>query len=105
MLHNNDSVTVCKQLNVVELYFDVFLVDGTNDSPGHWAQYCSYTTVENDTEIIHVSTKDKQQTSCSSVVVEKEGFIQTVDKLASERKLVEICTDAHVQIGALMSKY
>jgi len=62
--------------------------------------------MENDTkEIIHVATIDKRQTSWNSVVMEKEGFIQTVDKLTSEIKLVEICTDAHAQIGALMSKY
>ncbi|XP_045915124.1 uncharacterized protein LOC123976822 [Micropterus dolomieu] len=46
---------------------------------------------------------DKRQTSWNSVVLEKEGFIQTVDKFTSEIKLVEICTDAHAQIGALMN--
>ncbi len=62
--------------------------------------------MENNTkEIIHVATIDKRQTSWNSVVMEKEGFIQTVDKLISEIKLVEICTDAHAQIGALMNKY
>ncbi|XP_038592417.1 uncharacterized protein LOC119916460 isoform X3 [Micropterus salmoides] len=60
--------------------------------------------LENDTkEIIHVATINKQQTSCNSVVVEKEGFIETVDKLTSEIKLVEICTDANAQITALMN--
>ncbi|KAL0964117.1 hypothetical protein UPYG_G00319080 [Umbra pygmaea] len=82
----------------------VVLADGRNDSPGHCAQYCSYTTMENDTkEIIHVVTVDKRQTSWNSVVMEKEGFIRTMDKLTSEIKLVEICTDAHAQIGALMN--
>lgn len=61
--------------------------------------------MENDTkEIIHVATIDKRHTSWNSVVMEREGFIQTVDKLTSEIKLVEVCTDAHAQIGALMSK-
>ena len=70
------------------------------------AYNCSYTTMENDTKvIIHVATIDKQQTSWNSVIMEKEGFIQTVDKLTSQIKLVEICTDAHAQIGALMNKY
>ncbi|XP_038147254.1 uncharacterized protein LOC119787453 [Cyprinodon tularosa] len=82
----------------------VVLADGRNDSPGHCAQYCSYTTMENDTkEIIHVATIDKRHTSWNSVVMEMEGFIQTVDKLTSEIKLVEVCTDAHAQIGALMN--
>uniref|UniRef100_A0A667Y0C1 THAP-type domain-containing protein n=1 Tax=Myripristis murdjan TaxID=586833 RepID=A0A667Y0C1_9TELE len=80
------------------------LADGRNDSPGHCAQYCSYTTMENDTkEIIHVATIDKRQTSWNSVIMEKQGFIETMDKHTSEIKLVEICTDAHAQIGALMS--
>uniref|UniRef100_A0A0E9TW84 Uncharacterized protein n=1 Tax=Anguilla anguilla TaxID=7936 RepID=A0A0E9TW84_ANGAN len=35
--------------------------------------------------------------------MEMEGFIETVDKFTSEIKLVEICTDAHGQIGALMN--
>ena len=87
------------------LVYLLLSADGRNDSPGHCAQYCSYTTMENDTkEIIHVATIDKRQTSWNSVVMEREGFIQTVDKLTSEIKLVEICTDAHAQIGALMSK-
>ncbi|CAM4571542.1 unnamed protein product [Leuciscus chuanchicus] len=82
----------------------VVLGDGRNDSPGHCAQYCSYTTMELDTqEIIHVAIKDKTQTSWNSNIMEKEGFIRTVDKLSREKKLVEICTDAHIQIGALMN--
>ncbi|TKS89382.1 Zinc finger protein [Collichthys lucidus] len=79
------------------------LADGRNDSPGHGAQYCSYITMENESkEVIHVATVEKRQTSWDSVVMEKEGFIETVDKLTSEIKLVEICTDAHDQIAALM---
>ncbi|XP_045924710.1 zinc finger protein 436-like [Micropterus dolomieu] len=59
---------------------------------------------ENDTkEIIHVATINKQQTSCNSVVMEKEGFIETVDKLTSEIKHEEICTGANAQITALMN--
>ncbi|XP_045924698.1 uncharacterized protein LOC123982845 isoform X3 [Micropterus dolomieu] len=60
--------------------------------------------LENDTkEIIHVATINKQQTSCNSVVMEKEGFIETVDKLTSEIKQEEICTGANAQITALMN--
>ncbi|XP_038592399.1 zinc finger protein 184-like isoform X9 [Micropterus salmoides] len=81
----------------------VVLADGRNDSPGHRAHYCSYANMENDTkEIIHVATINKQQTSCNSVVMEKEGFIKTVDKLTSEIKQEEICTDANAQIAAPM---
>lgn len=56
-------------------------------------------------EIIHVATVDKRQTNWNSNIMEKEGFIQTVDKLTQEIKVVEFCTDAHVQIGALLSKW
>lgn len=38
------------------------------------------------------------------VIVEKEAFIRTMDGLLTELKLVEVCTDVHVQISALMSK-
>lgn len=55
-------------------------------------------------EIIDVATIDKWQTSWNSNIMEKEAFIRTVDKLSKQIKLVEICTDAHIQIGALMSK-
>ncbi|KAF0039218.1 hypothetical protein F2P81_007453 [Scophthalmus maximus] len=74
--------------------------DGRNDSPGHSAQYCSYTTMELDTkEIVHVATIDKRQTNWNSNIMEKEGFIQTVEKLTKELKVEEFSTDAHVQIG------
>ncbi|XP_038592410.1 uncharacterized protein LOC119916458 isoform X1 [Micropterus salmoides] len=70
----------------------VVLEDGTYDSP------------ENDTkEIIHVATINKQQTSCNSVFMEKEGFIETVDKLTSEIKQEENCIDNNAQIAALMN--
>ncbi|XP_041834095.1 uncharacterized protein LOC121635100 [Melanotaenia boesemani] len=81
----------------------VVLADGRNDTPGHCAQYCSYTAMENDTrEIISVVTVDKRQTDRRSTVMEKEAFIRTVDQLMAEVKLVEICTDAHSQISAVM---
>lgn len=80
--------------------------DGRMDSPGHCAQYCTYTAMENDSrEIISIITIDKRETQRNSVIMEKEAFIQTVDMLLTEVKLVEVCTDAHVQISALMSKF
>lgn len=56
-------------------------------------------------EIVYVATIDKRQTNWNSNVMEKEGFIQTVEELTKEIKVVEFCTDAHVQIGALLSKW
>lgn len=75
------------------------------DSPGHCAQYCTYTAMENESrEIISVITVDKRETGRNSVIMEREAFVRTVDTLLNEVKLVEVCTDAHVQISALMSK-
>ena len=56
-------------------------------------------------EIVYVATIDKRQTNWNSNIMEKEGFIQTVDKLTQDLKVVEFCTDAHVQIAALLSKW
>lgn len=62
--------------------------------------------MENETkEVIHVATVEKRQTSWNSVVMEKEGFIETVGTLSLQIKLVEICTNANALIGSLMSKY
>lgn len=73
--------------------------------PGHCAQYCTYTTMENDSkDIVHVVTIDKRETQRNSVIMEKEAFIQTVDQLSKELKLKEVVTDAHRQISALMGK-
>ncbi|XP_074469043.1 uncharacterized protein LOC141754103 [Sebastes fasciatus] len=84
---------------------DVVVVGaGRNDSPGRNAQCSSYSTMAASTkEIINVVTLDKRQTGRSSVVMEREAFMQTVEKLHSEIQLVEFCTDTHVQIGALMN--
>ncbi|XP_041952905.1 uncharacterized protein LOC121712884 isoform X3 [Alosa sapidissima] len=81
----------------------VILADGRCDTPGHCAQYCTYTTMENDSKkIINVVTVDKRQTDLRSAIMEKQAFILTVDQLIKEVKLVEVCTDAHCQISALM---
>lgn len=86
--------------------FVKFTADGRMDSPGHCAQYCTYTTMDNDTkEIISIVTVDKRETMRNSVIMEKEAFIRTVDQLLTEVNLKEICTDAHVQISALMSMW
>ncbi|XP_055061157.2 uncharacterized protein [Misgurnus anguillicaudatus] len=83
----------------------VVLGDGRMDSPGYCAQYCSYTTMENDSkEIISVVTIDKRQTGRNSVVMEKEAFVTTMDKLLSELKISEVCTDAHAQIASTMNQ-
>ncbi|KAL7403019.1 hypothetical protein ABVT39_023207 [Epinephelus coioides] len=84
---------------------DFMFADGRMDSPGHCAQYCTYTAMDNERkDIISVITVDKRETQRESVLMEKEAFIRTMDILMSEVTLKEICTDAHVQISALMSR-
>lgn len=55
-------------------------------------------------EIISVITVDKRETGRNSVIMEREAFVRTVDTLLNEVRLVEVCTDGHVHISALMSK-
>ena len=55
-------------------------------------------------DIINIVTVDKRETDRNSVRMEKECFIRTMDQLLTEIPLKEICTDAHVQIKALMSE-
>ena len=84
-----------------------FAGDGRMDSPGHCAQYCSYTMMENTTKkIVTLVTMDKRQTGRNSSNLEKAGFEKTMAHLhQKELHVKEIVTDAHMQISALMSKF
>ncbi len=75
------------------------------DSSRHCSQQCTYTAMDNESqEILSIITIDKREIQRNSLIMEKEAFIWTVNRLPTELKLVELCTDAHVQISALMSK-
>lgn len=75
------------------------------DSPGVCAQYCTYTMMENDTkEVLSIVNVDKRETQRSPVIMEREGFIRSFDRLHQEVKLAEVCTDAPSQISALFGK-
>lgn len=80
--------------------------DGRMDSPGHSAQYCSYTVMDNSSKkILTISTVDKRETGMKSSNMETKGFKQALwDVSHSGINVTEIVTDAHPQIGALMSK-
>ncbi|CAK6982085.1 PREDICTED: uncharacterized protein LOC106529025%2C partial, partial [Scomber scombrus] len=66
------------------------MADGRMDSPGFCAQYCTYTIMENYTkEILSIVNIDKRETQRSSVIMEKEGFIRSFNKLCQEVKLAE----------------
>lgn len=80
--------------------------DGRMDSPGHCAQYCTYTFMEDRTKkIISVKTLDKRETDRKSGNLEKVGFLRCLQELQDKDLTVsEIVTDTHLQIGAMMRK-
>lgn len=65
------------------------------DSPGHCAQYCNYTFMENDSKkIISVKTMDKRETERKSANLEKLDFKRGMQDVR-ERGLhvLEVVTD------------
>lgn len=84
----------------------VILGDGRMDSPGHCAQFCSYTFMEYETKkILSIVTMDKRMTDKKSTVLEKACFLKGLrELLAKNLKVVEVVTDAHPQIESLMKK-
>uniref|UniRef100_A0A8C5FP91 THAP-type domain-containing protein n=1 Tax=Gadus morhua TaxID=8049 RepID=A0A8C5FP91_GADMO len=80
--------------------------DGRMDSPGHSAQYCTYTVMDEKTRaIVALEVVDKRETDRKSAIMEKKGFEKAMDSLLeADVPVKEVCTDAHPQIGSLMSK-
>lgn len=76
------------------------------DSPGHCAQYCSYTMMDNATKkLVSLLTLDKRQSPGKSGNLEKLGFQKSMDELQQKGCTVsEVVTDAHMQISSIMSK-
>ncbi|XP_069138377.1 uncharacterized protein [Argopecten irradians] len=86
---------------------DVVLAgDGRMDSPGHSAQYCTYSLMELDSnKIMSIVTVDKRETGKVSTVIKKLGFQRALEDLLSKNvKVAEIATDQHMQISSLMKK-
>ena len=82
--------------------------DGRNDSPGHSAQYCTYTFAEMDSKcILDMKMVDVRQIEGrKSPNMERVGFERGLDNLMqSKMKIKEVVTDGHLEIGALMSKH
>lgn len=79
--------------------------DRRMDSPGHCAQFCTYTFMEYETKkILSIVTMDKRMTDKKSTVLEKACFLKGLrELLAKNLKVVEVVTDAHPQIESLMS--
>jgi len=75
------------------------------DSPGHTAEYCTYTMIDNETKnIMDVQIINKRETAFNSVRMEKEGCQRSLDYLKEKISISELATDAHSQIKPMMSK-
>ena len=82
--------------------------DARNDSPGHCAQYCTYSLGDMETKtILNMNIIDVREVEGrKSNNMERVGFERGMDKLLeSNMVLKEVVTDAHSEIGALMSKF
>ena len=79
--------------------------DGRNDSPGHSAQYCTYSLADmKDKAILEMTIVDVRQAAGKSNNMERIGFEKGMDKLlTSTMEIKEVVTDGHLEIGALMS--
>lgn len=77
------------------------------DSPGHCAQYCTYTLMEETTKkIVNVAFLDKREASGKSGNMEKAGLIAVLAALKDHDVVVsELVSDAHMAISAMISKY
>ncbi|XP_062593204.1 uncharacterized protein LOC134254679 isoform X2 [Saccostrea cucullata] len=84
----------------------IVLGDGRMDSPGHSAQYCSYTFMEyTSKKILCITTMDKRSTDRKSTNLEKACFQRGMQFFKDKGiKVVEVVTDAHVQIASVMNQ-
>ena len=80
--------------------------DGRNDSPGHSAQYCTYSLADiDDRAILQMNIVDVREAAGKSNNMERIGFERGLDKLlTSNMSIKEVVTDGHLEIAALMSK-
>ncbi|XP_043927201.1 uncharacterized protein LOC122801710 [Protopterus annectens] len=82
--------------------------DGRMDSPGHCAQYCTYTCMDEKTkEILLVHVVDKRETELISPRMENFAFERCVKSFQDcHVNINEVVTDAHPQIAkAMRTKY
>ena len=92
----------------VTLHYEILTTgDGRNDSPGHSAQFCTYTVMHHDThDILEICTVDKREVDLKSPNMEKKAWSRAMEFLQDKNITVaEMVTDAHVQITAELSKY
>ncbi|XP_071489552.1 uncharacterized protein, partial [Diadema antillarum] len=78
--------------------------DGRNDSPGHSAQYLTYTFMDHQTlDVIHIEFMDKREVSMKSPVMEAKAFVQGLVAIRQKGlEVAEVITDAHSSIAKHM---
>ena len=76
--------------------------DGRCDSPGFTAKYCSYTLMDQVSDLILDFSLIQVTDTGSSVTMERLGYEHTMDSLLAKGMNVTLCaTDRHVQIRKL----
>ena len=100
---SNKSRSFGKKKNGEEI---VLSGDGRNDSPGHCAQYCTYSLADmKDNAILQMNIVDVREAGGKSNNMEQIGFVRGMDKcLTSQMSVKEVVTDGHLGIAALVSK-
>lgn len=79
--------------------------DGRNDSPGHSAQYCTYSFLDASSGgILHVEVVDVREAAGKSTNMERIGFERGMSFLAGKVDVKTMVTDAHPQIMAVMKR-
>ena len=75
--------------------------DGRNDSPGHSAQYCTYSLADmNDKAILQMNIVDVRKAAGKSTNMERIGFERGMDKLLTSAMCIsEVVTDGHPKLG------
>ena len=77
--------------------------DGRNDSPGHSAQYCTYSFLDASSgRILHVEVVDVREAAGKSTNMERIGFERGMAFLAGKVDVKTMVTDARPQIMAVM---
>jgi hypothetical protein len=78
--------------------------DARMDSPGHNAQFCTYSFVDVDSNaVIHAEFVDCRETGLNSYNMEKVAFCRGMDFLREKIKIAEVVTDQSVSISCVMS--
>ncbi|XP_007896577.1 uncharacterized protein LOC103181728 [Callorhinchus milii] len=79
--------------------------DGTNDTAGRSAQYCTYTFRHHTRKhILNVDVVDVSEVGGKSTNMEKLGFQRSLDYLRTKLNVIEVTTDSNPQIATLMKK-